>query len=176
MEQGPDDSDRSAIYRPDNLFHEQLRRMQAFHDAHPDHEPLRDGSSGYRLCSDGFFFKLCSRIQLEVLLQSLLPGMYLPRQFVESLRLDGQRGARGATILSHDSTRRHLSNTLFASLLRDGWLGRRGLSSDRIAAIIHDGLSFGRSMVLARGRPAHAAANPRKTLTMLGLDVADLEG
>ena len=113
----------------------------------------RDGQDSYRLCGDGFFFKFCPRIQLEVMSEALLPGMYLPRQFVEATLLDGKRGTRGATILCHDSIGRHLTNTLFASLIRDGWLGTRGVSSDRIARIVRDGLTLGRAVVLPRSRP-----------------------
>lgn len=140
-----------------------------FRDQTADMWQPRDGQDSYRLCGDGFFFKFCPRIQLEVMSEALLPGMYLPRQFVEATLLDGKRGTRGATILCHDSIGRHLTNTLFASLIRDGWLGTRGVSSDRIARIVRDGLTLGRAVVLARSRPQQVPANPKETLAMLGL-------
>ena len=39
-----------------------------------------------------FRFKLCSRMQLEVLSEALLPGMYLPRDYIETLLIDSVTG------------------------------------------------------------------------------------
>jgi len=170
MERTDGGGDQSAVYRPDASFDAELARMQAFRAIRPDSWTIADGSSAYRLCGDGFFFKLCSRVQLEVLSDGLLPGMYLPRQFVEVMLVDpAAQGPRGGRLITFDNTQRHINNTLFAELVRDGWVGTRGVSSTQIASIVSDGLSSGRAVVIARSRPEAVAADPAQTLTALGI-------
>ena len=125
----------------------------------------------YRLCGDGFYFKLCTRVQLEVLSESLLPGMYLPRQLMEATLDDvSLRGPRGGRVVTFKNTARHLTNTLFADLMCEGWIGTRGISSSRIGAIVKEALSGTRAVVLARSRPRHIAADLNQTLEVLDLD------
>jgi len=170
MERPTGAAERLPFYRPDESFNNELARMKAFRDATPDAWTMSDGLSSYRLCGDGFYFKLCSRVQLEVLSDTLLPGMYLSRQVVEAALIDPATvGERGGRIITFENTKRHISNTLFADLLRDGWIGTRGVSSARIGQIVRDGLVAGRAIVLARSRPSLATANPTETLMVLGL-------
>jgi hypothetical protein len=123
----------------------------------------------YRLCGDGLYFKLCPRIQLEVLSSTLLPGMYLPRPYVESLlasgTLDGSRGR----VITFENTGRHVSNTLFADLVRDAWIGTRGVSSQEISGIVATALDAGRSLVLGRGRSVGVGGDLEATKAVLGL-------
>ena len=158
-------------YRPDAAFDRQLRKMQQFRTDEPDAWQVDWGRSSYRLCGDGFYFKLCTRVQLEVLSESLLPGMYLPRQFVEAILDDvSLRGPQGGRVVTFENTARHLTNTLFVDLVRDGWIGTRGVSSLRIGEIVKEALSWKRSLVLARSRPSRVASDLNETLDVLGLD------
>jgi hypothetical protein len=168
MERGESGTGESATYRPDAAFTGELASMQAFRRTHPDTFSAADGSAAYRMAGDGFFFKLCSRVQLEVLSEALLPGMYLPREFMEALLIDpATEGPRGGRVLTFENTQRHISNTLFAELVRDGWVGTRGAPSSRIAEILRASLTAGRAVVLARSRPAGAPADPDETLAAL---------
>jgi hypothetical protein len=168
MERGESATGESASYRPDSAFAGELASMQIFRRAYPDAFIAADGSRAYRLAGDGFFFKLCSRVQLEALSEALLPGMYFPREFIEALLIDpATEGPRGGRVLTFENTQRHISNTLFAELVRDGWVGTRGASSSRIAGILRASLTAGRAVVLARSRPAGAPADPNETLTAL---------
>jgi len=170
MERAEASSDRATVYRPDASFDAELARMRAFRAGEPDSWVIADGPSAYRLCGDGFFFKLCTRIQLEVLSESLLPGMYLPRLFVETtLASPEAQGPRGGRLISHENTQRHISNTVFAELVRDGWVGTRGVSSAEIASIVREVLLVRRGVVIVRSRPATVPANRAQTLTTLGL-------
>ena len=158
-------------YRPDVSFDRQLRKMQQFRIDEPDAWQVECGPSSYRLCGDGFYFKLCTRVQLEVLSESLLPGMYLPRQFVEAILDDvSLRGPQGGRVVTFENTGRHLTNTLFTDLVRDGWIGTREVSSLRIGEIVKEALSWKRSVVLARSRPSQVASDLNETLDVLGLD------
>lgn len=147
-----------------------LARMKRFRAAIKDDWPAPRSSTGYRLCSDGFFFKFCDRTQLEVLSDSLLPGLYLPRLQLETLIESGElKTERGKHVLTDDNVGRYFSNTTFASLLRDGWIGTRGPSSNQIAAIVREALTTGRSVVLANARVEDDAAEPQEVLGELGL-------
>lgn len=170
MERTDDGGERSVGYRPDASFNAELARMQAFRTSQPDSWATLDGPAAYRLCGDGFFFKMCSRVQLEVLSEGLLPGMYLPRQFLEAtLASSATKGPRGGRVITFENTQRHINNTLFAELVRDGWVGTRGVSSTQVASIVRKALSSGRAVVIARSRPADVAADPAQTLTIFGV-------
>jgi len=170
MNRGREGSEDPLAYRPDVGFNGELASMQEFRLSYPDTFRPADGSAAYRLAGDGFFFKLCARVQLEVLSEALLPGMYLPREFVEALLVDPTTaGPRGGRSLTFENTKRHINNTLFAELVRDGWVGTRGASSSRIAEVVGTSLTAGRAVVLARSRPAGVAANPGETMATFGI-------
>ena len=158
-------------YRPDAAFDRALEKMQQFRTKEPDTWKVEHGGVSYRLCGDGFYFKLCTRVQLEVLSESLLAGMYLPRQFMEATLGDvSLRGPQDGRVVTYENTARHLTNTLFADLVREGWIGTRRVSSSRIGKIVKEALSEKQSVVLARSRPRHVAADRNETLDVLGLD------
>ncbi|WP_343499491.1 hypothetical protein [Achromobacter denitrificans] len=170
MEPAKDTPGASAVYRPDERFDAELTRMIEFRNAMEDKWTIADGKCMYRLSGDGFFFKLCARIQLEVLSEALLPGMYLAREHVQAILADPAAfGPRGGRQITFENTARHLSNTLFAELLRDGWIGTRGVSSAQVADLVGTSLSSGRAVVVARAKPVGEPANPMRTLAELNL-------
>lgn len=170
MEREDDDPERTAVYRPDARFDAELARMVGFRQAIADRWTPTDGVSAYRLHGDGFFFKFCSRIQLEVLSEALLPGMYLSREHIESVLADpASLGPRGGRQITFENCGRHLSNTLFADLVRDGWIGTRSVSSARVAQLVQEGLAGNRSIVIARARRSGQAANVEETIASLEL-------
>lgn len=157
-------------YRPDAAFDKELQRMREFRAGRPDHWVVGDEPVSYRLCGDGFYFKLCSRVQLESLSDKLLPGMYLPRQYVECLLATGAAsGPRGGRAITFENAGRHVSNTLFAELVRDAWIGTRGLSSQTVGEILREGVSSGRALVIGRGRRHDEEPDLRATLNELGM-------
>lgn len=171
MERGPSSDRGEPAYRPDDAFDEALQKMDSFRKKSPDEWTSPRKSTEYRLCGDGFYFKLCSRVQLEVLSEALLPGMYLPRQFVvAALEESSVQGPRGGRLITFENTGRHINNTIFASLLRDGWIGTRGVSSFAIAKIMHESLAAHKAVVIARARPRGVAGNLRQTIAALSMD------
>lgn len=170
MERPDDAAERTAVYRPDARFDAELLRMVSFRQATADRWEPADGKTAYRLHGDGFFFKFCSRIQLEVLSDTLLPGMYLSREHIQAVLADpASMGPRGGRLITFESCGRHLSNTLFADLVRDGWIGTRTVSSAQIAQIVRESLLADRSVVIARARQAGQPANVEQTLESLQL-------
>ena len=166
-----EEAGRRECYRVDAAFDGALEKMRRFRADQPDAWRLDYGPDSYRLCGDGFFFKLCSRVQVEQLSTELLPGMYLPRQLVESILAKPElRGPQGGRIISFENVTRHLTNTLFADLVRDGWIGTRRLSSSRIRSFVAEALSSQRSVVLGRSRPKGIRADPEATLNAVVLN------
>ena len=160
----------STYYRVNEAFDIELARMREFRSKQPDTWQAEGGPANYRLCGDGFYFKFCTRVQIETLSSDLLPGMYLPRPFVEGLFASASiEGPRGGRIITFENTKRHLTNTLFAELVRDGWIGTRGVSSSQVSATVRDALSGQRSVVLARNRRRRAGADLHDTLGDIGL-------
>ncbi len=161
---------KDGIYRVDPAFDEALKKMDRFRTDEPDDWHIKHGHSSYRLCGDGFYFKLCRRMQVEPLSSELLPGMYLPRLFVEAALADSTfSGPRDGRIISPKNVARHLTNTLFADLVRDGWIGTRGTSSSQLRAFLTESLGDRRSLVLGRSRPRGVRVDPEATLDALGL-------
>ena len=154
----------TATYRPDGKLHDALDKMRAFRKSHPDTYVGGSNPLVYRLCGDGFFFKFCSRVQIETLSDALLPGMYLPRVLLEaSLNDEKTTGPRDGKIITMDSVGRHISNTTFADLVRGGWIGTRGVGSKVIAEVVRDSLSAGHALVVARERPEGENSNLNAT-------------
>lgn len=165
MERNESSRDKEAIYRPDETFDKEIGQMNGFREETPDVWVPTEGITGYRLSGDGFYFKFCSRVQLEVLSEALMPGMYLPREYLIALLEDpGARGERGGRLVSFKNTGRHITNSLFSDLLRDGWIGTRGVSSEKVADIVHKAVEAGHSVTLARARPEGDEPNPMQTL------------
>lgn len=161
---------RGGIYRVDPAFEKALRRMNRFRASEPDDWRIKNGHGSYRLCGDGFYFKLCRRVQVEPRSNELLPGMYLPRLFIEAALADSTfSGPQGGRVISSENVARHLTNTLFANLVRDGWIGTRETSSSQIRAFLTESLSDRRSLVLGRSRPGGVGADPERTMSDLGL-------
>jgi hypothetical protein len=165
MERNESSSEKQAIYRPDETFDKEISQMNSFREETPDMWTPAEGTKDYRLSGDGFIFKFCSRVQLEVLSEALMPGMYLPREYLIALLNDtDKRGERGGRLVSFKNTERHLTNSLFSDLLRDGWIGTRGVSSTRVADIVRKAIEAGRSVTVARARPEGDEPNPMQTL------------
>jgi len=170
MECAHDAPENSAIYRPDDRFYAELARMTAFRSTVVDHWQVSDGKTAYRLSGEGFFFKFCPRIRLKESSEALLSGMYLAQEHVQAILADpAASGPKGGKQITFENTGRYLNNTLFADLLRDGWIGTRTVSSARIAQIVRDSLSAKRSIVLARERRTGEPANVEQTLADLNL-------
>lgn len=166
MERNESSREKEAIYRPDDTFEKEIGEMNKFRVETPDSWVPTEGIGGYRLSGDGFYFKFCSRVQLEVLSEALMPGMYLPREYLIALLEDPEaRGERGGRLVSFKNTGRHITNSLFSDLLRDGWIGTRGVSSEKVAEIVRKAVESDRSVTLARARPEGDAPNPMQTLS-----------
>jgi hypothetical protein len=123
----------------------------------------------HRLGPHVFFFKLCPRFVYTAFSSALLPGLYIPLDVCQ------------ATVAAQnviDQNARHLNNSTFVTLLKDGWIGSRGRSSDavrrRMLEIIQGTVDAGRAPVLAAALPDPGGENAQR-ITSFGTDAFEIE-
>jgi hypothetical protein len=143
----------SYAFRPsnDDSFRKELNRMRRFRNQVKDAWSSSRTPVAYRLCGDGFFFKFCPALQLEVLNSDLIQGMYIPREYLESLLESIETsGPRGGKLISFDNVSRYMNNTEFTALVKEGWIGTRGVTTEQITKLVKAAFSGRRAVVLAR--------------------------
>ncbi|MCP2348132.1 hypothetical protein [Nonomuraea roseoviolacea] len=136
------------VYRPSHILDSELQRMKAIDEKCKVGADVTD----IRLLDTATFFKLHEPMQFEPGNTDLVPGMYLSREHFELL-LEKNRGGQGGRRIGYATVPRHLTNTLFAELLGQGWIGTRGASTDLVRDQIRSSLSRDRGLVfgLAEG-------------------------
>lgn len=122
------------IYRPDRNLAAELSRMAAI-------DALCEQQQGdFRLFATPCWIKLCrfdARIRDAA---ALVSGMYLARaHFVELLSTSV--GRRGGKRLTYDNVPRHITNTMFVDLVKDGWIGSRGAATAQIKELVRESLA-----------------------------------
>ncbi|AWI31406.1 hypothetical protein DDW44_23445 [Streptomyces tirandamycinicus] len=142
-------SGRSWVYWHDGTGERELKRMEAVDDkcraeeesTRTNHQ--RSGALGDpRLVTTPSMVKLCRTVPFMMNSAALISGMYLTREhFWELLQRPGAGGPSGGTRIVEHSVPRYLNNTTFTTLLRDGWIGTRGTSSDYVIDLIRESLS-----------------------------------
>jgi hypothetical protein len=140
----------AEIARMDELL-EQLEEME------PDGDP-----DGFRLSSNPFFLKFCSRIVFNPDDRGLFPGMYLPHGLWKMLANSGRlKGPRGGNVLTFGNVGRKLSGTEFITLVAGSWVGTTISQSASLEAMVRSVLASGRTVTFAVKRsppPAPEAA------------------
>lgn len=135
-----DDDELSLWYRPDSNLSVELDRMKVVDSLYGS------GKGDFRLFGQACWVKLCNPSATEDPLQ-LIRGMYLAREyFVELLKVC--KGPRGGVRLGYRNIPRHINNTLFAQLVKDGWIGTCGTGTDELGDVIRTVLQNRRALVL----------------------------
>jgi hypothetical protein len=134
------------VYRPDGNHAAEVERMEAIPSSHPD--PL--DALNYRLNFGACYFKLCESVTFDPTTTRLLPGMYLPLDYVAAL-VSTARGPRGGPAYGYSTVPRHLNNSQFVELVQDGWVGSSGDVSDALREFIEARVADGRSVLFAIG-------------------------
>jgi hypothetical protein len=110
-----------------------------------DNEP-----DGFRLSSNPFFLKFCSRIVFNPDDKGLFSGIYLPLDLWKSLHASGQlKGPQGGNVLSFENVGRKLSNTEFVELVANSWVGTTIPQSAELERVIRAVLETGRTVTFA---------------------------
>ena len=76
--------------------------------------------------------------------------MYLPIDFWDDLiASETLLGSRRGVAVTFENAERHLNSSLFAALVRDGWIGSRVESTDLLQRVVEELLERGHSITLA---------------------------
>jgi hypothetical protein len=133
-----DDSIGRWIYYGDKNLLDEIDHMQ---EIVPDGAP--DGVAQYRLNAELHYLKIVRPSDYDGRSADLMEGMYIPLGLVdlmlssmdsESVTADGN-----LMVMWRDDrypTQRHLNNTQFTELFRDGWIGACGTTSDMVKSIV----------------------------------------
>jgi hypothetical protein len=142
------------IARMDKLL-EELEKIE------PDGDP-----DGFRLSSNPFFLKFCSRVVFNPDDRGMFPGMYLPLGLWKELaRSDRLKGPRGGNLLTYANVGRRLSGTEFITLVAGSWVGTTISQSASLEAVIRSVLESGRTVTFAvKRRPP---PDPEATIEVL---------
>jgi hypothetical protein len=133
-------------YRPDKQLRDELKRMRKIRVG-PDDGAL----DSYRFDAACAFLKLCKPVEaLDFSPRELVGGMYLPLDYYDRL-VDSKeaKGPRGGVVLSYETVRRRIRNDLFIRLVRDAWVGTRGVTTERLMEAVLAGLAADRSVTIA---------------------------
>jgi hypothetical protein len=144
----------------DDRLRKQLDRMDPLQ--HLQREP--EHHADWRLGQDYCFLKLCrtnteSRV-IEPNNMELLPGLYLPHSFLRLLLNDERlQGPNGGVYLGYERIDRHIDNTIFLQLAKEGWIGSSGIDIETIGKIANKSLANGHEVIHAID---HSAETPKQ--------------
>ena len=136
--------------RVDERLRKQLDRMASLQKLNRAPERHAD----WRLGSDFCFVKLCRTNTPTGVIDpnnaELLPGLYLPLSFL-NLALEDDRvlGPQDGVYLGYEQVERHLDNTTFLQLAREGWIGSSGADMKMIGQVANGSLELGNDVHLA---------------------------
>jgi len=128
-------------YRPDHNLSTELDRMGVVDSLYGSRE------GDFRLFSQACWVKLCDPSAVVQDPLQLIKGMYLTRKhFVELLEVC--KGPRGGVRLGYDNVPRHINNTLFVELVKEGWVGTCGTGTMELGEVVRMVLENRRALVL----------------------------
>jgi hypothetical protein len=157
------DGNGDWFYRPDAQLEKELARMRKV-----DRQLSTDDSpQTWRLYPHGCLLKLVRQPkEFDPRSDRLLSGIYLPLEYLDKLLADDSTLTdKGARRLGYDTIDRYLTNGLFVALVRQGWIGTRGLTTKAVAALIDAAVSAGRSVLLAKVSSDQSGAERRRPPT-----------
>jgi hypothetical protein len=144
------DPKKRSIY-VDKRLYSQLSRLEEV--SKQSKSPTRP--SEWRLGSDACFLKLAywPENASERALRGLTPGMYLPLSYLRLLLKDdctrGSQGRGQARILGYKQIERHMVNTQFVELVKNGLAGTVGITVRQLRDLVSRRISDGQSVVVA---------------------------
>lgn len=134
---------------PDTQLDKEIARM---HNTLKIMETLEEDNSrdGFRLNTNPFFMKLCSRHTFNPDDGGLFPGMYLPIDYWNRLVTDDATlGPRGGRLVTYDNVGRKISEADFVSLVSGAWLGTTPPQSAVLESLVQNILTSGKAVALA---------------------------
>lgn len=134
---------------PDKQLSEEIERMDSITSS------LRTLNSNntigdYRISTEPFFIKICTRIDFDPDNIGLSSGIYIPLNYLKLLQADNSiNGTRGGKAISFENVGRYFDNTAFKTIIEGGWIGTNQNQSNILENVIKDILENGKTAVLA---------------------------
>lgn len=131
--------DTEWTVRIDSQFRKELAKMTLF-------DRDLDPNGAYRLNPTSFFFKLVKRNS-----DIKSAGIILSREHLQSLlQSNSLTGPKGGLKISYKELDGHyIRSGCFTELIRSGYIGSRGATTDRLETLMHTALAEGRAVVAA---------------------------
>jgi hypothetical protein len=149
-------------YRPDAQLDAELERMRKVDTTAV--EAAADPAT-WRLYPRGCFLKLIRPPEFfDPTSDRLLPGIYLPLLYLDELFAAHEEGT--PQYLGYDTVDRYMTAELFVALVRQGWIGTRGVTTRAIQALVDAAVGARRSVIIAEetGRqPGRTRRRDRRT-------------
>jgi hypothetical protein len=150
---------KDGEYRVDSRFRSQLSRMLKVDSLGRD----SPRSADWRLGARAAWFKLANAGPFVMGSSEMVQGQYLHAEYVEQLLEDDcTLGEREGRILGYERVSRYLTNTLFISLVKDGWIGTQGVTPADLRRLVRRSLRDSNSLVLAEDKSAPLQRNERR--------------
>lgn len=148
-------------YRVDGQFLDELERMSRVDGG--DKRKSRAGAGTWRLNSGACWFKLVTPAKtFDLTSRKLLPGLYLPLEYAEELLADDcTLGPRGGRRFRWDEIDRYVTSGMFTQLVREGWIGSRGLKTKALQKLVDSSLGQDHAIVLADETGTPTGSNRR---------------
>lgn len=128
------------VYRRDPNIDRELERMRDV----DENCMKKDSSLDLRLVHTPCLVKLCRHEPFRMNSSSLISGMYLTREHFEDLLYSpSATGPKGGVRILEEEVPRYLNNTTATTLIKDGWIGSRGMGTEFVADYIRRALSRG---------------------------------
>lgn len=145
----------TMIYRPDDQLKEEIGRMDTFVNNYLNASQLNNHEE-FRLCDDGFFFKLIPNKGLQPTSSELSKGMYITRKYMHFLLSEkGPKGKQGGKIISFQNAPRYLTNTEFINFVNRAWVGTYGTQSFVLKDLIKQYYETGKAVLVAKESLEH---------------------
>ncbi len=135
-------------YRPDGQLDAELGRMRKVDGTML--EAMADPAT-WRLYPRGCFLKLVRPPEsFNPTSDRLLPGIYLPVPYLDELLAEAARqNERKRPHLGFDTVDRYMTAELFVSLVREGWIGTRGVATRAVQALVDAAVGAQHSVIIA---------------------------
>lgn len=156
-------------YRPDAQLDAELERMRKVDTTAV--EAAADPAT-WRLYPRGCFLKLVRPPEFfDPTSDRLLPGIYLPLLYLDELFAAHEEDT--PQHLGYDTVDRYMTAELFVALVRQGWIGTRGVTTRAIQALVDAAVGAQRSVIIAEEtgkQPGRTRRRDRRTRILRATD------
>ena len=138
-----------TLYRPDAQLHLEIERMDKIYTEIRNTSAIQSHQE-FRFNDDGFMIKLVPSTGLRPASGELIKGMYISREYLHFLiGSNGPKGVMGGSQITFANAPRYLTNSQFAESVHCGWIGTRGVQSQKIREILQQFYESGRAVLFA---------------------------